>query len=214
MRNHDPNKRIPSDFRRSRILFRKPASDFSGSWSSASRLRGADRRNYRNRKCAGEPAACSRIPDRGCLRARKRRPLLPSVECTADFLLHVAGTRPAHQRLDVARLLRLVVEHPFFGVGLAGLHRRAGRSVNTCGHEANCSDESPDKAQRSRMVGAAGFEPATFCSQSRRATRLRYAPPVAPLDTLFGARTATARALALRPRRLGAEADGPCEAAR
>ena len=26
------------------------------------------------------------------------------------------------------------------------------------------------------MVGAAGFEPATFCSQSRRATRLRYAP--------------------------------------
>src|SRR5437763_12414565 len=29
---------------------------------------------------------------------------------------------------------------------------------------------------RSTMVGAAGFEPATFCSQSRRATRLRYAP--------------------------------------
>src|SRR5690242_15392556 len=26
------------------------------------------------------------------------------------------------------------------------------------------------------LVGAAGFEPATFCSQSRRATRLRYAP--------------------------------------
>jgi hypothetical protein len=27
------------------------------------------------------------------------------------------------------------------------------------------------------LVGAAGFEPATFCSQSRRATKLRYAPP-------------------------------------
>src|SRR5215469_11342758 len=27
------------------------------------------------------------------------------------------------------------------------------------------------------MVGAAGFEPATLCSQSRCATRLRYAPP-------------------------------------
>src|SRR6266545_1057803 len=27
------------------------------------------------------------------------------------------------------------------------------------------------------MVGAAGFEPATFWSQTRRATRLRYAPP-------------------------------------
>jgi hypothetical protein len=26
------------------------------------------------------------------------------------------------------------------------------------------------------MVGAAGFEPATLCSQSRCATRLRYAP--------------------------------------
>ena len=26
------------------------------------------------------------------------------------------------------------------------------------------------------MVGAAGFEPATSCSQSRRATGLRYAP--------------------------------------
>ena len=26
------------------------------------------------------------------------------------------------------------------------------------------------------LVGAAGFEPATSCSQSRRATRLRYAP--------------------------------------
>ena|SRR5690625_1263114 len=26
------------------------------------------------------------------------------------------------------------------------------------------------------LVGAAGFEPATFCSQSRRATKLRYAP--------------------------------------
>ena len=27
------------------------------------------------------------------------------------------------------------------------------------------------------MVGAAGFEPTTFCAQGRRATRLRYAPP-------------------------------------
>ena len=27
------------------------------------------------------------------------------------------------------------------------------------------------------MVGAPGFEPGAFCSQSRRATKLRYAPP-------------------------------------
>ena len=26
------------------------------------------------------------------------------------------------------------------------------------------------------MVGAEGFEPSTFCSRSKRATRLRYAP--------------------------------------
>ena len=30
------------------------------------------------------------------------------------------------------------------------------------------------------MVGAAGFEPATSCSRSRRATGLRYAPPTKP----------------------------------
>src|SRR5690242_20942799 len=35
------------------------------------------------------------------------------------------------------------------------------------------------------MVGAAGFEPATFCSQSRRATRLRYAPTELAFDTRF-----------------------------
>src|SRR5690348_10224391 len=31
------------------------------------------------------------------------------------------------------------------------------------------------------MVGATGFEPATSCSRSRRATGLRYAPPDQPL---------------------------------
>src|SRR2546430_11105866 len=30
-----------------------------------------------------------------------------------------------------------------------------------------------------RMVGAVGFEPTTFWSQTRRATKLRYAPPIA-----------------------------------
>jgi hypothetical protein len=36
-----------------------------------------------------------------------------------------------------------------------------------------------------QLVGAAGFEPATFWSQTRRATRLRYAPPDPALDTCF-----------------------------
>ena len=39
------------------------------------------------------------------------------------------------------------------------------------------------------MVGARGFEPPTSCSQSRRATRLRYAPPIlsdmSELDIIF-----------------------------
>src|SRR3954468_20114086 len=34
----------------------------------------------------------------------------------------------------------------------------------------------------SEMVGATGFEPATLCSQSRCATRLRYAPTLKMLD--------------------------------
>jgi hypothetical protein len=33
----------------------------------------------------------------------------------------------------------------------------------------------------SGVVGAAGFEPTTFCAQGRRATRLRYAPPYTAL---------------------------------
>src|SRR3954463_2067058 len=34
------------------------------------------------------------------------------------------------------------------------------------------------------LVGARGFEPPTSCSQSKRATRLRHAPKMAPNDTL------------------------------
>ena len=35
-----------------------------------------------------------------------------------------------------------------------------------------------------QMVGATGFEPATSCSRSRRATGLRYAPPYSILQLL------------------------------
>jgi hypothetical protein len=40
-------------------------------------------------------------------------------------------------------------------------------------------------AKRRRMVGAAGFEPATCSTQNCRATRLRYTPPGSPSDTRF-----------------------------
>ena len=53
------------------------------------------------------------------------------------------------------------------------------------------------------VVGAAGFEPATSCSQSRRATGLRYAPSM---------RAAVSRR-ALRPRdEASAMVDGPASA--
>ncbi len=39
-------------------------------------------------------------------------------------------------------------------------------------------DENYIRAFIVKMVGARGFEPPTSCSQSRRATRLRYAPPI------------------------------------
>lgn len=49
--------------------------------------------------------------------------------------------------------------------GLPKSHRRMGRE-----HQA--------LAEPMDLVGAAGFEPTTFCSQSRRATKLRYAPTI------------------------------------
>ena len=36
-----------------------------------------------------------------------------------------------------------------------------------------------------KLVGARGFEPPTSCSQSRRATGLRYAPTCSSLSQLF-----------------------------
>src|SRR3546814_19962016 len=54
------------------------------------------------------------------------------------------------------------------------------------------------------MVGVEGFEPPTSCSQSRRATRLRYTPP---LGTFHGAPT---------PRKAGysGQRGGACQRAR
>ena len=36
-----------------------------------------------------------------------------------------------------------------------------------------------------KLVGAEGFEPSTFCSRSKRATRLRYAPTHNPSSGIY-----------------------------
>ena len=60
--------------------------------------------------------------------------LLLAVEAQAQLLAHVAGRGPAHQRLDPAGRLRLKIEHPVLGIGLAGLHGGLGRLVDARGH--------------------------------------------------------------------------------
>src|SRR5579872_5907675 len=95
---------------------------------------------------------------------------LGGVEAQVDLLSHVAGARPAHQRLDLARLFRLEIENPFFGLGAARLHGRLGRLIDSRKHACRLSglpgvSESPKKNRETSagcLVGAAGFEPATW----------------------------------------------------
>src|ERR1700691_3742998 len=62
----------------------------------------------------------------------------------------------------------------------AGIGGVSSQSVEVLSKSPN-----PAVARRRRMVGAAGFEPATCSTQNCRATRLRYTPPGAALDTSF-----------------------------
>jgi hypothetical protein len=51
-----------------------------------------------------------------------------------QLLARIRGCGIAHQRLDLARRLRLEFEHPFIGVCAARLHGVSGRLVNSCRH--------------------------------------------------------------------------------
>src|SRR5216684_9077559 len=64
--------------------------------------------------------------------------LFLGVEAKRELLLHVAGTGPAHQRLDRPRLLGLIIELPFPGLGGPRLHGVFGGLRDTCGH--GCQD--------------------------------------------------------------------------
>src|SRR4051794_18900147 len=60
--------------------------------------------------------------------------LFEGIEAQVHLLAHVARTGPAHQRLDLARLFGLIVEHPFLGLAGAGLHRSLRGLVYAGGH--------------------------------------------------------------------------------
>src|ERR1700689_5144856 len=60
--------------------------------------------------------------------------LLLGVEVELHLRLHVGRTRPAHQWLDLARLLGLIFEHPLI-FPLPRLHGAAGRLIDASGHD-------------------------------------------------------------------------------
>jgi hypothetical protein len=97
--------------------------------------------------------------------------LLAGIERQPNLLIHVGRGGIAHQGLDRARSIRVPHQQPAPGLCTTRLHRSLGRSIDACNHQIK-----PFSSASIALVGAAGFEPATPCSQSRCATRLRHAP--------------------------------------
>jgi hypothetical protein len=107
-------------------------------------------------------------------RPSDRRAIVAKLRVVRDEGVPVPGRERRHLRSDGIRLMfeqdREVLER-----------RRAQREV----HDVDPTDVTEPGLEVARerghrdpvlFVGAAGLEPATSCSQSRRATRLRYAP--------------------------------------
>src|SRR3954451_7712062 len=78
---------------------------------------------------------------------------LGAVELQVNLLAHVARTGPAHQRLDLARLFGLVVEHPFLRLAGAGLHGSLRGLVDACRHDRSLAltVEMPRHGRGSRI---------------------------------------------------------------
>ena len=81
----------------------------------------------------------------------------------------------------------------------------------------DCRTGRQTKPSGRQMVGVEGFEPPTSCSQSSRATRLRYTPPTEPETASFGdfrdASTTKGRALSGRARVVSTQTSGTGSAA-
>lgn len=60
--------------------------------------------------------------------------LFLALEAQAHLALHVGRGGVAHQRVDLARRLRLEFQNPVTGLGGAGLHGRLGRAENARRH--------------------------------------------------------------------------------
>src|SRR5690606_20348724 len=113
-----------------------------------------------------------RIPDLviHVMLARECDRLLARIETQPHLSLGVGRADPAHQGIMAPGGPRLELDYPSLGIAAARLHGRLGGSKYACldaFHRVRCR----------QLVGAPGFEPGTSCSQSRRATSLRYAPP-------------------------------------
>src|SRR5665213_921553 len=82
------------------------------------------------------PGRCLRLDDLigNALALAIGNRLFLGIEANRQLLLHVTRRGPAHQRLDRTRLLRLIIELPFAGLGGARLHRVFGRLKDACGH--------------------------------------------------------------------------------
>ena len=105
---------------------------------------------------------------------------------------HVGGVRglARSRRLSASRdRLRAVRQAVVVTVGGKTGPGPARRLPGTVEHHRGGEPRRRDrrgKRRKSEMVGAMGFEPMTFCTPSKRATSLRYAPKFVTVTLLSG----------------------------
>ena len=100
----------------------------------------------------------------------------------ADRWLLAAETLPTHQKFVLHRVSgekEFLMRWPYIDI------RRSIAATTLCGQYMRRNGKG------GKLVGAEGFEPSAFCSRSKRATRLRYAPTAG----IFAQAVKTARSI-------------------